>query len=934
MRILTTAAREAKDYPSSTPVNILKLELPAPVGTVHYSDRDITVGAIVATGIVTSWGALEYRRQADGHSSNSCTIGLSDPDKSLLAALTSAEWQRATATLYQHFEGNAQADLVTLLKGIAVGPLAWDENSRTLQLDIIDIATKWDKPIGTIATRQLFPDIDADDEGRLIPIVYGKLVKRVKAIPTTVGRRGSLLRDIGLNDTTIHLEGFEDLAPGTSVTLRIGQEIVTGNIHGYELQNVLRGEELVSGRTQVTQTDQQAVATDLPGADSEYAGFWLKVHCPNNFAGGPTGTGAGGSIAIAQSGSSWQLKRITGFDAATGLLTWEGGNFIRLQNLGPGTYPPETTYVGGIPFAWGSPWLLPAGTALHVVSLPSAHAAGEEAFEMIAGGVKYTVADHPCYRILAVWTRGIVRERVGVAQDGQPPELAALGDMFAQGAEEANMPQQTRPPRESWIRVSSLHYKGNLNDSTTYPAVGHALTTLALPGVPMLGLNATTSDVWVDLEGVPNGGAPIQNPVEVIHDIMTRFGGLGGAEIDASISGTSVSSRIPFMRDSFAIIEQRRLVELLSDLAFQCRCRFYTTDDAKGALEFLHHFLPPHVSEIGGEEIALDSIRFGWRELERCATRIRFTFTPAGSDAQRQQTIEDAAAIAALGVREYQMDLYAHDREETARFVAQFWLDRMKRLNKRVVVRTAMPALDIQPNDQVLLYRSGLLDTSPALVEAVVQAPGAGAQERMDMIDLECALPIWAGCASSCEAECQTGCEANCEFWACQVGCETSCQTPCQATCQAVCTLGCESILELACLDGCQTSCTFGCELQCTGSNMIFPVACGIVGACETSCTSCIEAGYACQTGCQPASEGAGACCPAGCDVGACQSACQALVCQAKCEAFACQIACTACQTVCQGPPGEAGCEGPCQSQCQLGCETWCEFCCEFGIEL
>ncbi len=934
MRTLAPDATTAKNANTGSPINLLRIALVG--GTVYYSDRDIRIPGQTYEAKVMTWGELSYVAHEDGHSSVTMTgLSLSDPDKSLLSSLESVQWQRITAQIYQGWTNVHDDDKVLLLEGIIVGPLTWDENERTVSFDIIDVATKWDEPIGTLATREILPEVAPEDEGRMIPIVYGEAVKRVKAVAGRVGVRGRLLRDCDYDDTTLYIEGWEEKTPGTSLTLRIGDEVVTGNIDGTTLSSVVRGGTITEGRASATQSasEFQSVLTDVSGFDAQYVGMWLRINVPKDTSSPVSNALVGWTNRAGGPHTTQQNKRIIGFEASTGRLSWEGGQFISMSTYGIGSSS-EAAFFGPIVFALGVPFFVPQGKLFAIVTVAAAHSAGEEIIEHQSNGVVYILADHPCNRVRGVWVKGQAKSSPGATASGRGTmPLLSIGTSLPP-ASQANTPtgESTVTVKDSWRGLSSRDYSVNLNDSTTFPLIGHAITTIRLNTPPTFNrsLGAKSEEIWSDLEGVHSANVLIQHPLDAVEDLVTNYGP-GAGDLDTSLSGATVKDKTRHLRVRFALTEQRPLMEICSHLAFLCRCRLFVTDNAKMAAQYLTHWGDATRATVNDDKIALDSLILGWREFEELVTRVRLAFQEHGI--VRHRELDDTVEQATYGVRQRDVDLSWLADEDMARWVAQFWLDRWKRMSRTADLATGLQTQELQVGDQIDLFRDGLLDTAPisldtapAVIDAITQEFGIGAEERPDLIRHHVRLPLWPGCATSCEAECQTGCESQCEAH-CQAACQTGCEESCQTTCQAVCELACETSLELVCGGGCQANCMLGCENTCTGSNQVLPLTCD-VAACETDCMAVCEVQNEavcndwCEANCQ----------------NACDCACQIMgepctgVCE--CKAEDCDLSCQMggqdpdrllCEVSCQvGCEAGEGCESEevCEETCQAGCNV------------
>jgi len=555
----------------------LKIELPAPLGTRYYSDRDLTIGSLTVVGKVAGWGEFSF---SDAATRSTCTITFNDPDRSLLNDLSSVEWQGSNAVLYQYWQGLDETELLPIFTGILTGQLRWLENERQLQIELIDIGEKFNKEVGTIVSRGNCPKIDNSAEGSIIPIVYGKYVKRIRAVPVKVGRRGRLLAPVDENATTWYVEGFEDLSG--EIWLRCGNEIVKGTINGTTLSNVERGAVLATGRV-TEMTELQSFKSDLTnGFWGQWVGCWVRMNVPTIGSGLPMASMPNVRKGIGYSTS--QARRITGYDPANGEITWAGGPFIRLQDGGVQT---ETVF-GPYHIAIGVNYKAPKGKKFDIITKPEAHSAGDEVVEYLTDGVVYAVADHPVSEVLSVWVRGSLPKGVPVGELGLPDAEVILPLYNARGEFWQNLRQAMVQERalkgqtQQWFRLPATKYKVNKNDTTSVPGIGHAITTITLPSVPSLfhDIDCSSDEILVDVEGKEDGGTVLQNPVDVIRDLLTS-NGVDTAYLDTSLTGTAVKNRILHLRFALAITERRRLLDIVSWLARSARCRLVITAEGK-----------------------------------------------------------------------------------------------------------------------------------------------------------------------------------------------------------------------------------------------------------------------------------------------------------------------------------------------------------------
>ena len=892
MKDLTGPAQQAKEkLDGVSPVNILVLELPSPAGVKRYSDRDFTLGSWVMEGRVVDWGDVLLPPTVQALPLGSFHLSLDDNDFSLSELVSQVSFQGSRAQIYTHFEGNSLDDLVVIFEGV-IESVGREEGKGTCQIELVDLTRGLDRPVGTVATKELFGDIDEGDEGRLLPVVYGR-VRRARAVFARAGRRGVLLNSCADSDTTLYISGFEDLPSGTELKLRIGIEEMVGTISGIVFTVTERGRVICSGHvTDETNEYASFIDTALGGIDDEYVGYVVRMWVPGyNFGGAQvTSIQIMGSTPAAPQGR-YERVWITRYDASSGKIEYTPSF---MQTLGSGGSADGFVYN-----TIGRVFMPPRGWNYDILSQASAHEAGEEVRQVLDSYV-YVANDAPSRRVRAVYVKG--RGRLRFRASGTQP-LSLQPGPLGTATRTPEGDETVEPERDVLIPLPPELWNANTNDSTTFPSIDHAVTTIHLVKPPsfLRGLVVREDELLVDLDGVPDGqGSYISNPAEVLKDAAMRFCGLSSGELDSD-SFDDAASKMGALRFSFALNDLKLAREFLAELSFQARSSLGWRD-GKLRIRYLTNFGAPPAATVTADHVVLDSVDVSWSEMASLVTEVHARWTGWGEE--KGLVVRDAQAESAYGRRKTEIFFWGYSDRTHVANVAGFWLSRWKRVRKTVKLRTFLQKLELERGDPVELNVSPHFDSQLAVVDGLSHVPGSGRDGRPDRIELTMALPVWPGCSTSCEAECQTGCESACEL-GCQTGCELSCELVCEDGCQALCEVVCVTAVQNTCADGCQTSCTIGCEFQCTGQNMIQHVS------CDTSCESICE-----STGCETS-------CTAWC----------VNCCQAGCEVW-CQSSCTSmgCETACQGSGGcETACEAACETGCEIDCEASCELECEMG---
>jgi len=891
-RTLDPTASAEKDKAATAPAIVLRLELPSPAGTLWYSDRELEVpGLTIEPRIVTAGRIAEELAAGRRPAVTRARFELGDEDGSLRSTLSGVEIQGARATVYQHFEGLASSTMTPVLAGVASGPVEYLEGECTVGFDVADMSRKWAVDVGRAADRETFPDVDPRDEGRMLPVVFGR-VRRARAACVRSGVRGTLLRDCAPGDTTLYVSGFESLEAGSALALEIGRERLTGTIDGTRFTATQRGGGMIASGTTTHETDRLSAIRDqnLCGVDNEYVGLCLKVWIAGSIEPGdlPYEYLIGTSSQLQNPATSgWEYRLIRRYDASTGTIEYWPPFTVE----GTRSETPALTIHGA-----GHAKLVHAGTHYEITTFPAFHRSGDRVRTVVPGGWVYVLNDAPSVGVDAVYLYGR-RIREPVVTPLSPLDMGggAVGALASEGLGEEDPPL----PVDDWIPVAPELYEVDLADETTFPALGRAITTVTFRCDPtaLPGMRVTLGDLRGDLSGVESAGdgtgALVQIPPEVIRTILTRWGGLDG---DLDIDGDAfdaAAGALSRTRFAFALGEIRDLPTVAAELAFQARSVFRWRA-GKASIKVL----PPGAGEPdrsldadGREE---GSLVLSWDNAEDVVTQIVAGFTREGE--QREIVVRDEAAAAAWGTRTREASFWAFADSTEVERSARFWLARWCEVRRRARVSTFLQTLDVEPGDTVALDCDDICkDTVAAEVTGVRHRPGSGRDGRMAGIDIDLRLPLVAGCSSSCELACESACESACEA-SCESACESGCEGSCEQSCQGLCELDCAAAAEFLCTTACMASaCEVACEVFVTGLD---GWGCG---ACETACQVVCEA--------------------------VCESVCEVL-CESSCES-SCESTCeSACESFC-----ESTCESTCELACESACESFCESACESGME-
>jgi len=201
-------------------------------GDRYISDRDISISGQLYDGIVENWGSLQTVGAENAISStvqfditlwNGGTERFSDH-------FYSQDPVDVFVDAYQTFEGLGWADFAKIGEFVIQDPIRIVEASELLSLSLISSNMRYFAQVGSILTRELYPNALEADLNKSIDLIVGN-AGRVQCLcankPPVATLQGSIIRrtvDISVNENLYEL-GFSD--NGTSYQyVQIDEEII------------------------------------------------------------------------------------------------------------------------------------------------------------------------------------------------------------------------------------------------------------------------------------------------------------------------------------------------------------------------------------------------------------------------------------------------------------------------------------------------------------------------------------------------------------------------------------------------------------------------------------------------------------------------------------------------------------------------------------
>jgi hypothetical protein len=815
-------------------------------------------------------------------------ITINDPDGSIRELWEDESFQRVACDVYwaiwtpgQAIPGIAQA--TSILRGAIAPPESWAELDLTVSVGITDYSIRRQNVIGLRCTKDDYPNITVEDDGRIVPIVYGR-PRAFQGIYINGGPIARLTDWVSLIETTFYVDDASGFPTGP-ITIAIGKEHITGSFDGNEFTVTQRGKVLLSGET-TDHATLKATAIDnnrIGDGDNKYVGYkWRpSVYIDDGAVSRITQF----STIIALTTPMEQIldeisRDILRFESSTG--TYEFNRPFVLETeigyLSGGIVADTPIQTAGFECA------IKKGVPYQVRTLAAEHNEGEEV----------RLVNEPAEFLVARGDRsGDIRE-VYVHGRRKPPWLVfafRVNGLFGSITDLAQEVVRENTPVEvenAWVPLPKEMYEV---DTTTHPGTGDTITRIKVRRRPteLPGYILDQDGILVDFNN------STQNPADIIEDICNTYGGM-------SVDFSSVAAQLTNWRMDFWDDSETSVYDLIADLAYQSRCALrWTKQDpeliyqgANGGTPVVSLTRAHIMTNLEGDSTfamtrddidnVYSQITVNWREQGKLIGEMK----------EQSHTERDATVEGTVGRRDMQVNCWAYNEDAGPKALAKYMLERHKHLYRMITTDVSIYGIAIEPGDIVEVTHPVLPSTpEPGQVVSATHKPGRN-PETGDAVGIVLRQFHWPGCGStSCQGYCET---TDCEN-VCQTGWQPAacwkCQTSCQTRCQLI---ACVTAGQSFCANTpCQTSCTTGCEAFCMPSTM--NVGCGHCESVSCETTDCQTTD--CQTlDCQTLDCQTLDCQTLDCQTLDCQTMdCQTLDCQTlDCQTLDCQT--LDCQTM------------------------------------
>ncbi len=351
------------------------------------------------------------------------------------------------------------------------------------------------------------------------------------------------------------------------------------------------------------------------------------------------------------------------------------------------------------------------------------------------------------------------------------------------------------------IDIDPTLYTANRNDNQF--GLPHNTTTITFARSVLEFYDNLESEVlFIELEGADTDGdgtgALIENPSDVISDILTTHLGVPGGTLLAA-SFVAAKAAITY-KCAFAYQRMTEGVAICADLAFQARCALMW-DDATVRLLYLDNLLGASAATVANSH---DYDIDGTAIMQTPAFEVTSEFHGRYTNVAGHQVvvrIVDAAVEALYGRRIQEYDFWAYQRRVWTETVSTFWLTRLKYAYELVRLNAFMSVVELQRQDVITLSDAEFWGVNQkGRVLEIEHALGSGEDEILDTLGLIIQLPRIAGCQALCETACEAADQSDCTL-VCQTDAEIGCNA-CEAACQGLCQLTCVTVAEFGCTVG------------------------------------------------------------------------------------------------------------------------------------
>ena len=170
-KTLTAAASTSLSTRFGTePIILLRVSWAS--GVTYYAGKDLAFGSIVALPYLLSMGQITHQQKLDNISAiGTVQFQLDDATSHVKNRIDAAVVEDTPVRIYLHYEGNAEADLITLFDGVIRSQVEWSEGDRIFTANA---ETQFEGGIfGFVPQVSDYADLHYSAVGKAWPVAYG-----------------------------------------------------------------------------------------------------------------------------------------------------------------------------------------------------------------------------------------------------------------------------------------------------------------------------------------------------------------------------------------------------------------------------------------------------------------------------------------------------------------------------------------------------------------------------------------------------------------------------------------------------------------------------------------------------------------------------------------------------------------------------------------
>lgn len=690
-------------------VNIVAVDW---AGVIHYyADKQIPG---LTSGVITEISAFDSTTRIDGGGqSSSCSIIISDIAGIIKEIFNNTDIHKRPVIIYQWFAGLPLSEKFPILSGVIHSPIIWNEKDRTLKFDVLSRIEDYE--VGFDASEGTFPTVSQRLIGTPWPMCFGRVIHapalQLQDIPT-----GFTLTPFGVHDHAIDTEVAKLGQKMAGLRVAAGQALLYAALACYG------GGEVDGGDP----GEQSSDCNDFPDviAWNEQSKAWQEeandiqlqiIHLS----------------AVEGSQSMWERATLVettvpvtipfrgklrvGNQLFRGFLDKDGGRINPTPVI-------LNTFQGIEVDEQGQP--VRDDNGFPVLKPTAIEKAG---FQFFNAGSQVTIADNYPIQwmvsivpgtIEAVWA---YRSFNGLKKLTIVPPKYYTTNTLDFGPIQAQCVTMKIPLSVvTFLESEKIQaYENNFGDN--------------LP--PHL----VTSIDWEDQIYVTFVSDIGPNPIDIMEYLIDNYA--PGLTYDAT-SFDHVRSRLESYGMNFLLDSRPHIIELLQQLAYQCRCAIWIDQD-----KFYIKYLPEEVDAV--DTITLDDIVVASLEItstpsENLVTKYTATYRPDySSDYNGPVTLILRHNVKKYGTHAEDHEFFAYNNYFQVEKSATFWMIRNSNTFKIVRCKLTLNKLNLETFDTVNLNFGSTRYLANGTVKGIVQSAVYNSADNT--IDVEIWTPVRLG---------------------------------------------------------------------------------------------------------------------------------------------------------------------------------------------